>query len=99
MTDRLKSMFLLARSNFGIPGLMGDGNDIIVNEHYIVKRATFPNFTKNDAADLKQWNNLDDSILDIEFVETDTHGETIHLDKVYQNNPNLVHYYYVLSGS
>ena len=71
LTERLKNMLFLLRS----PEFSGTGGeDMIINEYYIVKRATFPNFTINDSTDFDDWHEEDDNELEIELFETDSPG-------------------------
>lgn len=71
LTDRLKSMLFLFR-NTNVLNIFGGDEEVLVNEHYIVKRATFPNFDSHDSTAFSDWEvEVDDTILDIELFETE----------------------------
>ena len=66
LTDRLKQILSLFRNpEFADPLEIDDG--VLVDDLYIVKRATFPNFTMDDTQEIDYWYNDDDAVLDIDF--------------------------------
>jgi hypothetical protein len=75
LTDRLKQILSLLRVP-EIPESLEIDDGVLVDDLYIVKRATFPNFTADDTQEIDYWYNEDDAVLDIDFPIDSDEQET-----------------------